>query len=138
MKSQDETLKKTGLPIHWISAIFKKFQARYLHKWTSAIEGIEQIAVDEWSKVLAGLNGEEINHGFDTWKEEWPPSAEEFRAACVGGGKNRFGLDYIPQYHREEPITDKSRLLTNDQRKASREKGKEELQRMKDLLKGRG
>ena len=136
-KSQEKTSKKTDLPSHWISALFKKFQARYLHKWTSAIEGIEELAVSEWSQVLGGLTGEQLRHGFDSWKSEWPPTAEEFKSACIGKVRNGFGLDYVPECYREKPIIDESRLLSSDQREAAREKGKEELQRMKDILKGR-
>lgn len=64
-------------------AIFEKFQARYTHKWTAAIEGIEEIAINEWSEQLSGLSGEDIKYGLDNWKEDWPPSAPEFKKACT-------------------------------------------------------
>jgi hypothetical protein len=105
-----------------------------LHKWTSAIEGIEEVAVSEWGQVLSGLTGEQLKHGFESWKGEWPPTAEEFKSACIGKVKNRFGLNYIPAYHREEPIIDESRLLSSDQREASREAGKAALAEMKKKL----
>jgi hypothetical protein len=76
-------LPKTGLPIHWTSELFKKFQGRYGHKWTSAIEGIEKIAVKEWSEELDGVTGEQIAHGLKSWDEDWPPSAPEFRKCCL-------------------------------------------------------
>lgn len=71
-----------ALPKHWISALFRKFQARYGHKWVSAMEGIEEAAVAEWAEVLAGLSGEQIAKGLATWREDWPPSAPEFERAC--------------------------------------------------------
>jgi hypothetical protein len=87
--------------------------------------------------VLGGLTGEQLKHGFDSWKGEWPPTAEEFRAACIGKVKNGFGLDYVPECYREAPIVDESRLLSSDQREASRKAGREEIDRMKAMLKGK-
>lgn len=81
-KSQDATSQRTVLPAHWVSALFKKLQARYGHKWTSSVEGIEEIAVTEWGDVLSGLTGDDIKRGFDAWRGDWPPSATEFREAC--------------------------------------------------------
>ncbi len=66
----------------WVAALFKKFQARYGHKWTSAIEGIEQIAVQEWTQGLADLDAEDIRRGMATWNGDWPPSLPEFQKAC--------------------------------------------------------
>jgi len=77
-------LSKTGLPTHWVSALFKKFQARYGHKFTGSIEGIELLAAEEWSQGLSGLSGTQIKKGLDTWQEPWPPSLPEFREACTG------------------------------------------------------
>lgn len=71
------------LPKHWIAEIFKKFQARYLHKWTSAIDGLEDYAVKEWSEKLGGITGEQIKRGLESWSEDWPPSADEFRKCCI-------------------------------------------------------
>lgn len=67
----------------WTTQLFKKFQARYGHKWVSAIQGIEELAVTEWSEQLAGLTGDQIKHGLDTWTEDWPPCAPEFRKCCL-------------------------------------------------------
>ena len=65
-----------------MSALFKKFQARYGHKWMAAIDGIEELAVGEWARELSGLNGEAIRAGLDTWDGDWPPSAPEFARLC--------------------------------------------------------
>ena len=35
------------MPRHWISSLFKKFQARYGTKWVACIEGIEKEAIKE-------------------------------------------------------------------------------------------
>lgn len=48
------------------------------------MEGIEEMAVNEWSIGLSGLTGEQIKKGLDTWQESWPPSLPEFREACTG------------------------------------------------------
>ena len=82
-KSQERTLKKTDLPIHWTAELFKKFQARYGHKWVSAMDGIEKVAVKEWSEQLAGITGEQIAFGLDNWNEDWPPSSVEFKKCCL-------------------------------------------------------
>lgn len=84
MRLQDATLKKTGLPTSWVSALFKRFQARYGQKFTSSIEGIEELAADEWSEGLAGLIGAQIKKGLVSWAGDWPPSLPEFKAACLG------------------------------------------------------
>jgi hypothetical protein len=70
----------------WVSALFKKLQARYGHKWTSAIDGIERTAVAEWSAGLAGITPEQITVGLAAWSADWPPSMDEFRNACRGMG----------------------------------------------------
>jgi len=127
-------LKDEALPNHWISALFKKFQARYGHKWTSAIEGIEETAVNEWSVGLSGVTGDEIRKGLEVWTESWPPSLPEFKVACKNAGVNEFGLDYVPEYYRPQ-IKENSRLLSSKQRDANREKSKEYIQAMKDAIK---
>jgi len=83
MKSQSNQLKKTALPSEWISALFKRFQVRYGHKFTGSIDGLEEMAVKEWAEGLAGLTGAQIKKGLDTWKEPWPPSLPEFMEACL-------------------------------------------------------
>jgi len=75
-------LSKTDLPTHWITELFKVFQARYLAKWTSSIAGIEERAVLEWAKGLNGLSGEQIKHGLDNWNCDWPPTMNEFKQCC--------------------------------------------------------
>ena len=83
-KSQPETSQRTALPTHWITELFKVFQVRYLSKWTSQIDGIEERAVKEWSEGLAGLNGNDIKHGLDNWDNQWPPAMDEFKKCCLG------------------------------------------------------
>ena len=84
--SKTDSEIKSELPKHWVAAIFKKMQARYIHKWTSSIDGIEEIAVDEWSKALAGLDADAIKRGLDSMAGSWPPSAPEFAELCRNGG----------------------------------------------------
>lgn len=123
MRSQEETSRKMALPKHWVSALFKKFQARYLHRWTSAIDGIEEVSVDEWGRKLAGLTGDQIRHGLDSWSGEWPPTADEFRDCCLGkkSGMNEYGLNYTPEYYRQ-PERRREKLLSNGDRDVRRAK----------------
>ena len=107
---QDEKLPTTGLPKTWVVAIFEKFQARYSHKWTTAIEGIEEVAVNEWSEYLHGLTGDDIKHGINNWDNDWPPSAPEFRKACK---------QFAAPCHREFAP---DKILESDELKARRKK----------------
>lgn len=119
--------------------MFKKLQARYGHKWTSSIEGIEQIAVTEWAQGLAGITGEQVKTGLELWSGDWPPCMDEFRDACLGkkSGKNEFGLDYIPEYYRQRPPElDRSKLLSSDERDKKRKDAADQLLKLKAALKG--
>ena len=66
----------------WTVAIFKRLQARYGTKWVASIDGIEEEAIEEWSKGLAGLTADQIAHGLKSWQSDWPPSMSEFVKAC--------------------------------------------------------
>jgi len=87
--------------------------------------------VREWSVGLAGLTADQVQRGLDTWAEAWPPSMPEFRDACLGRGKNEYGLDYVPEYYRPR-VTDRSRLLSSDDREARRMKAREIFRQMRE------
>jgi hypothetical protein len=101
--SHDETLPNAGFPQTWVSALFKRFQAIYGHKFTSRIDGIEQLAVREWALGLTGLTGRQIKTGIgkcltrnlapDT--DDWPPTPAEFRAMCLPEKRDPIHRDYI-------------------------------------------
>ena len=101
MISPDVTSKKMALPINWISALFLRFQAIYGHKFTSTIQGIEDIATTEWANGMAGITGEQIKSGLEKCAQKklqpgeqgWPPTLAEFRALCLP--------ERIPAAHRE-------------------------------------
>jgi len=132
MRSHEKTSNKTGLPLTWISALFKKLQAIYLHKWTSAIEGIEDLAVTEWSQGLSGLSGEQIKLGIDSLSEDWPPSVIAFRALCEGRQANGLGLDYKPPYHTEFK---REQLIESDENKEKHKAAyKKGMSGLKDIL----
>ena len=89
-QSPSKTSKKTGskkisdpMPAHWVAALFAKLQALYGHRWTSAIDGIEEQAVAAWSETLSGITGEQIKAGLEALADEWPPSAPQFRLHCL-------------------------------------------------------
>jgi len=110
---REKTSRKTDIPTSWVSALFKRFQARYGHRWVSAIDGIEEVAVEEWRNRLSGVTGEQIKHGLESWDGDWPPSSEEFKKACNGRQTNEFGLDYIPECYRQQPERSRDRLLSS-------------------------
>ena len=119
-KSPNEVLKP--LPEHWVAALFARFQARYGHKWTSAMQGIEEIAVKEWAQGLANITGEQMRQGLADWNEPWPPSLPEFRNAClqIKKGENEYGLNFKPPYLNTYRVLDRSRLLSSTERDAER------------------
>lgn len=122
-----------------VAAIFATFSRRYLHKWDSAIEGRAKDVAVEWSERLGGLTADDVKRGLESWTEDWPPSSEEFRKACLGQTTkaNEFGLDYVPEYHRQENrITDRSRLLSSTDRDTQRAKSREQVAKMKQALNG--
>jgi len=135
MKSHKKTSKKTDIPSSWISALFKKFHARYGHKWSSSIDGIEEIAVSEWKDRLAELTGDQIKHGLESWDGDWPPSSEEFKKACIGKQTNEFGLDYVPEVYRKRPERRRERLLSNDDRDKNRKNLSSNLKNLRDSIK---
>lgn len=90
-----------------------------MSKWTSAIEGIEDLVVTEWSQGLAGLSGDDIKRGLDNLSESWPPSVVDFRALCEGRQANGLGLDFKPPYHTERK---RERILESDAAKERRRK----------------
>lgn len=83
-RNNSGAISSNRLPDSWVEALFAKFAARYLNKWTSSFPTPEslRVAVSEWAERLGGLSGEEIKYGLDNWKGRWPPSVEEFREAC--------------------------------------------------------
>ena len=66
-----------------ILGLFKKFQAYYLSKWTTPMAGIEEIAMNEWAKILGGITPEQMEYGLNNLPEEWPPTVFEFKELCI-------------------------------------------------------
>lgn len=69
----------------WIAKLFGKLHARYGRTWSSqwSTDELQRMAHAEWSARLAGLTGEDIKRGLDTYRGEWPPTVEQFRNACL-------------------------------------------------------
>ena len=111
-------MKKTDIPAHWISAIFKKFQYRYGSKFLANIEGIEEGVVAEWQKGLAGFSGLDIKRGLEVWQEDWPPSLPEFKRACK---EKRIACHEI---YKALPVL-----------KSDSDKAKKEIDKLKTILK---
>lgn len=96
----------------------------------------------EWSEGLRGMTPEQIRRGL-AWDGEWPPTLPEFRNACRGvgsgkNGKNEFGLNYVPEYYRAAPVTDKRRLLSSDDRDRRRQEAVAGLGLLRQKLLGGG
>jgi len=109
--------------------LFEQLGYLYGHKFTSTYG---ETAVNEdgqltgagrtWSAALGDLTHEQLVNGMRACKdggEEWPPSIPSFVAMCKGTATNEFGLDFVPEYHREA-IRNPERLLSSDERDSHR------------------
>lgn len=95
-----------------VSAIFAILHARYGHKWLSACPPgeIMAIALDEWSRGLAGYSPDEVKRGLDSWEGDWPPSLPEFKAACRPKRSASAYRQYIPLPKPTNPMSKDRRL----------------------------
>ncbi len=99
-RSPGKTPRETEFPITWVSALFKRFQGIYGQRFTSRIDGIEEIVVREWLQALDGLTGTQIEAGLqqcvtrklEPGEQDWPPTPAEFRALCLP--------EQVPAMHR--------------------------------------
>lgn len=116
----------------------------YGHKFTSAfgesavVDGELTDVASTWASGLRGVTGEQIAKGLHACcqrDDPWPPTLPEFRNACRGTGKNEFGLDYVPEYHRPQPIREQARLLSGDERDVRRAAASEKIKAMRDAIK---
>ena len=83
---------------------------------------MRELAVSEWGRRLAGLSGEEIKRGLDTWTDKWPPNVESFRAACLGRDNPHGSAAYKP-FQRALP-----------KQKADKARAVAEITKMRDCL----
>jgi hypothetical protein len=123
--------------------LWERMSHLYGHKFTSAF-GETAIANGDltevaktWASGLRGVTGEQIAkglHAICARSDAWPPTLPEFRAACIGKAVNEFGLDYVPEYYRTEPVREQSRLLSSDERDARRSKASERINEMRAAL----
>lgn len=124
-----------------MAALFKRFQARWQHRWTSAIDGIEDIAVREWAEGLAPLTPDHIKRGLvDTIDEDWPPSMGEFRKACLGRRDMAGGDRHYCQTHLGEnrpPLDPGKTLPARNQTPVTVEKAEQGINGMREVLRGR-
>lgn len=132
---------ESGLPRRWTLEILTRMQARYGHRWTAHVSGIESAVLDEWSRGLAGLTGEQIARGLADWQSEWPPSLPEFRDACLGKRRalNEHGLDYVPQHLRKSTAAERDprKLLSSTERDERRQHAREHIAGLRASLSAR-
>ena len=118
----------------------------YGHKFASAygesaIEGNNLTeAARTWSSGLRGLTGEQIANGLReciNCGASWPPTLPEFVKMCKGEGENEFGLNYIPEYHREvNRVRPENRLSSTERDAHRKEIGAKGMADLKSALKG--
>lgn len=111
------------------------------HRFTSTygesavLDGELTAAAQTWATGIRGVTGAQIAKGLHVicgQPDEWP-TLQTFLAACTGrrAGKNEYGLDHVPEYYRPQPIRDKAKLLSSDERDARRAKAKEKLDQLR-------
>ena len=112
----------------WVLAIFKKLQANYLHKFTSAIQGIEKEVMVEWSETLAGLTAEEIKNGLNQLGSGWPPTSYEFRDLCKSSTDDEREILKMERQNKPSFLIESDELKAK--RKVSAEKAVAEIRKM--------
>lgn len=77
---------RASLPLPWTARLFAKLQARYGRTWQAQwpTAEMQRAAMAEWGERLAGMDGETLRRGLDSWRDDWPPNVEQFRKACLG------------------------------------------------------
>lgn len=153
---QNESQRPVGTPCaplmseKLLVALWVKMGHLYGHRWTATFgesamfNGDLSDVARTWASGLAGVTGEQIAVGLKACSESadgWPPTLPEFRAACLGK-KNEAGGDkhYCPTFNGpvHERVTDRSRLLSNEDRDTRRAKLRDGFARIIEALKGRG
>ena len=122
--SRDKMPPSTGFPQTWVSALFKRFQAIYGQKFTSKIDGIEKLAVREWSIGLDGLTSSQIKAGLEKCltrkiepgEQDWPPTPAEFRAMCLPERVPAIHRDYValPKPPQDQDVIERSLASIRD------------------------
>lgn len=76
-----------ALPPRLVETLWQLMGSMYGHRWTSSFGDV--VDPDRvWAATLAGIDEAQIRHGMRQCVAQgydWPPSAPEFRALCVGG-----------------------------------------------------
>ena len=108
-----------------MSNLWERMGYIYGHKFTSvygevAYDGSELTeAAKTWAAGLAGLAGDDIAKGLReciACGDSWPPALPDFVRMCNGKKDNGFGLDYIPEYHREVNRVSPENRISSDER----------------------
>jgi hypothetical protein len=75
-----------SLPLPWVERIFQKLTLNFGRDFTSRWEGVPLDEVkSDWAFELRGFqqNPAAIKHGIETTINGKPPTAQEFKAACL-------------------------------------------------------
>ena len=142
-----KTLNSYGHSKKLMAALWERMTHIYGHRWATSFgeaainrDGDLTDTAKTWATGLSGITPEQIATGLHACcndaSNEWP-SLPMFKSKCLGRGVNEFGLDYIPEYYRTSPVTDKSRLLSSDERDVKRKKASEQIRNLKLMLTGK-
>lgn len=82
IETNDSTQKL--LPESRVIRLFARFQAKYTHRWMSAVDDDEVygLAMADWREELSGITDADILVGLGRLPQSWPPTSGEFRALC--------------------------------------------------------
>lgn len=121
---------KEPLKDSWVEAIRHKLHLRYGEAWVAQSDAFteEELVVD-WAEVLAGMTGEQIKWGLDTWAGDYPPNATQFRNKCQTVDADKKPLN--ASHHPASEITDKYLLA---EKPAQESVAQAEIKNMRKIL----
>lgn len=69
----------------WVDAIHTRLLVRYGTRWVSMWAGIpEDMVKADWAQELAGFGPSAISYALQHLPPDFPPTAAQFRALCLG------------------------------------------------------
>lgn len=148
LRNEQPQQEKNGSAItdKTIINLWERMNHIYGHKFSatygeSAVKGNELTATARtWQTGLRGVTGEQIAAGLHECidcGESWPPALPEFVKMCRGKRVNEFGIDYIPEYHREvNRVSPENRLSSTERDAHRKEVSSKGMADLKSALKG--
>lgn len=112
-------MRENVIPV-WIANLFKRFQAIWSHKFTSAYptELILNLALAQWASGLSGFSSSILKKALDeaALTLEFPPTLKEFWDLCSKHKKNDSNAFYVAKDETLSRSTPESTVIANEAR----------------------